>query len=586
MLLHITRAARQALLVVLALGLALPTVALAADRLDVKTDSTFRLLPGKDRVRVTIDIRMTNRHAPTYTVEPCRPGSSQRCRFKHSYYFDQWGYVYVPAGATGIRFSGGVGKRLDEQTQHWKRFSVSFPDLYYGRTRSFRVTYSLPGGEPRSKHRTRVMDAYSYFCWHGEPGDRGTVVAKLPPGYQATTYGEKTRIKRNRKGTTIIARFKASPGTFYACTDAFKPRKLLRTELTSPGGQHVTIEGWPEDPEWSEAMVNAVETTLPDLEALIGEPMPLDEIVVREVSRQSLYGYGSSFRVRHALMRLGEHIDEPTMAPRGLALTWFNERRIKDEWLQMGLSDWAGYRVSGYRCGYAGAYPGKGKPNLRKWKHYSGKPTERQEALIDWQYDAACGLVEDVADRIGDGRMREVIAALVDRRPAYGTVAGDSTRKRSGKRTPATWHDWLDAVDEIGLVPAGVSDLTMAEEALRAHGIATRKQLKGRAEARLAYHETLASMAGTPMPGCVDRAMNAWDFEAARKAIAVAANTYDEIVGCAAMDHADRQSFLERFSAAGKLKSLRALKREAESFRRIEPIVPLVDDGPDLAIMR
>ena len=563
--------ALRALLLALALCLALPAAAFGAGPLVARTDTDYRLNPGQENITVNVDVALTNRKAPTYSVGPCSPGSSLRCRFKTNYFYDGWGYIYVPTGATNIRFSPGVTKRLDKNTKHYKRYEVSFPNLNYGQTRKFNVQYELPGGKPRSKHETRVLDAYSYFCWHGQPGDSGSVSVRMPPGYKATTWYEKTRAKSNKNGTTITGRFKGNPGKFYACTDTSKPNRMLRSKVTSPSGEEVTIEAWPEDPEWAEMMAQAVEDVLPGLQELLGEPMPLDEVTIREVTRQSLDGYGSEFGLRRALIRIGDHIESPSMAARGLAMAWFNDRRVKDTWLQMGLSDWAGYESVDSYCAWPAAYPGKGKPKLRTWKQLKERPTEQQEAVVDWQYDASCWLIQKAANRVGEERMREVIAALVGGTAKYGPQPGPAMRS---ERKAATWKDWLDAIDEIGMVPAGFSTLTMTEDDLVENGVATRKELKGRAQTRQLYHDALAEMDETPMPRLVDNAMGKWDWKTARKAIPIAQSTYGAITGHEVMPEADREAFLADFSAAKSFKALRVVKKRALAYEPPPDYVP------------
>jgi hypothetical protein len=565
------RTLAAAVLLTVSLALAVPAAAMATPGLIEKSDSTFRLHPGQDRIKVNIGLTLTNRKPATTTIRPCTAGSSQRCRFRINYFWNEWGNVYIPAGATKVKFSSpGLRTTIEKKTKHWIVYKLSFPNLNFGQTRRIRTTYELQGGKPRSRHRTRVTDAYTYFCWHGEPGDSGRVTAILPPGYEASTFSGKTRTKTNKKGTTIKAAIKGDPSKFYACTDAFKPSKLIETETTSPDGRIVIVQAWPEDPEWSTQMTTAVEDTLPKLEDLIGRPLPLDEVVVREVSRQSLYGYGIQFGVRHAVVRLGEHIDDPTSAPRGLSSVWFNHRKVADTWLSTGLSEWAGNEVSLLGCWPAGEYPGKGKPSLSKWKALKEKPSERLEAIVVWQGNAACSVISDVADEIGKERMQEVIAALLDGTPKYGR----QPTERAGKFKKVSWKDWLDAVDEIGLLPSGETDLTVTEQALKDVGIAKGKQLRGRIEARTAYHEVLAALDGTPMPRLINDLMGKWKFKPAMNALPVATATYEAIMANELMADADREAFFDRFESARSLKGLRALAKEAKSFEpsSVEPI--------------
>jgi hypothetical protein len=570
MLVFTQRTARYAVLIAVVLSLAIPAAAVATPGLTERSDSTFRLHPGQNRIKTDVVITLTNRKPASTSIAPCSAGSAQRCRFRTNYFWNKWGNVYVPAGATKVRFSSpGLRTSVAKKTKHWTSYLLTFPNLNFGQTRRVKVSYELPGGKPRSKHRTRVMDAYTYFCWHGEPGDTGKVSVVLPPGYEATTFFEKIRTKKTKKHTTIIANFKGDPSKVYACTDAYKPSKLLRTELTSPGGQLVTVEGWPEDPEWSEQMAAVVTDTLPKLESLIGRPLPLDDLTIREVSEQSLYGYGSNFGIRHAVVRLGEHIDNTTSAPSGLASAWFNGRKIKDQWLDFALTNWAGNQVSQFGCWPVAEYPGKGKPNLSKWKQLKDKPSETLEAVVDWQYDAACNIIDTVEDQISDEQMHAVLGSLLDGTPKYGPQPAE----RNGKFRKATWKDWLDAADELGLVPAGVDDLVMAENALKDHGIARARDLKGRAKARAAYHEALATMDGTHLPYIVNDQMGRWKFGSAMKALPIATQTYQAIMANPQMSDEDREAYLVRFVVAKSLKGLRSLASEAASFEPAPPDV-------------
>lgn len=552
----------------LSLALLVPTTVSAAGGLSITSNSTFKLRTGQDRVVVGIDVTLVNRKAPTYSIGACPGAPGSRCRIQTNYYYDSWGLLFVPAGATRLEVrSPGVRSSVVERQRYWTSYKITFPDLHYGQTRKIRVVYELPGAKPRSKHRTRVTDAYTYFCWHGEPGDRGRVTVILPPGYDATTFGEKTRVRKTRKATTITPVFRGNPSRVYACTDAFKPSKLIRSEVAGPGGQMVVVEGWPEDSEWSEQTTEVVEEALPRLEELIGRPMPLDELVIREVSRQSLYGYGSSFSRGRALVRLGEHIDNPSSGPIAVASAWFNQRNIATTWLHHGLADWAGLEVSVAGCWPAGDYPGKGRPNLARWRELDDRPTDQQEAIVDWQFGSACNLVEDVAERIGEERMQGVLASLLDGTPKYGPQPAE----RRGKLKAATWKDWLDAVDELGLVPAGETDLAWGQQALLDVGAARPKQLRGRLAAREAYHQSLSAMDGTSMPRVVNDLMGRWAFERAKPAIELAADAFAAIAGNESMSDADRAAFLDRFEDAASLKGLRALRKEAAAFVSTEP---------------
>lgn len=163
--------------------------------------------------------------------------------------------------------------------------------------------------------------------------------------------------------------------------------------------------------------------------------------------------------------------------------------------------------------------------------------------------------------------MRDVIAAMLDNTPTYGPRPAEGTM---GKARRANWKDWLDAVDELGLVPTGETDMGIAEQALKDMGIASGKQLKGRQAARTAYHEALAGMDGAHLPKFVNAAMEKWDFKTAVKAIPVAIATYGAIADNEVITPEAQKAFMEDFDATRSLDSLRKLKQRATDFQPTE----------------
>ena len=95
-------------------------------------------------------------------------------------------------------------------------------------------------------------------------------------------------------------------------------------------------------------------------------------------------------------------------------------------------------------------------------------------------------------------------------------------RQQDRRTKPVDWRQWLDIVDEVGLVPAGVQDPELAEGLLRRYGIAKRSQLDGRAEARAAFHELQAMAPDGVTPAVVRRLMDDWEFRDARSTIRLA----------------------------------------------------------------
>jgi len=533
-----------------------------SDGLVETSRSTFRLLPRQERVGVHVDITLTNRKPSVTRIVPCPGAPSQRCRQRVSYYVDRWGYLLVQSGARDVRITGpGVSARVARRNGPWIGYIVRFPRAEYGQTRRVRVTYQLPAGRPRSTAPTRVTKAYAHFCWHGQPTDRGTVVAVLPGGYETQTRGGGVRARTSRRSTLVQARRPASTARFAVCTDAFDSDKLQRIEAASPSGQHVIVEGWPEDPTWSTSVAEGLPTTLGRLEAIIGEGLPTDGIVIRQVASQALDGYAGEFSLTRGQIRVGESLEDPTLVAHELAHAWFNGASLADLWLIEGYAQWAATVATVQQCAEPGDYPGKGSPQVRRWRFLGPDPSRTDQAVVDYQYAAACTLIAEIASLVGPHRMRELTAAVLSGESAY---AARGAMRADDPPVPG-WREWLDAVDELGLVPAGHADLELAERLLLEQGIATRRDLRFRSEARAAYHAML-SRHGDATPAIIASYLEEWQFTRALQAIgisevALAALTKAEM---AEADTVALATTRARLAQARSLRGLRATRDEAQ----------------------
>ena len=74
------------------------------------------------------------------------------------------------------------------------------------------------------------------------------------------------------------------------------------------------------------------------------------------------------------------------------------------------------------------------------------------------QEAAACGIVSAVAERMSEEQWREVVGSLLAGETKY--VGSDEPAAASSTRVD--YREWLDAVDERGLVPAGQADPAFA----------------------------------------------------------------------------------------------------------------------------
>jgi hypothetical protein len=527
--------------------LAMVTVAAASstalgfdDQLQTRSMSTFSLQPGKDRVAVMVDLSITNR-------------IPDRVDFLGTtHYYNQDFPVLIQKGATNVRVSGeGTKIRRVHRGEVADTYKVTYPRVFKGQTAKVRVSYELKAAGPGSARTTRVTNAYSHFCWHGQPTDRADARAILPKGYRPDTVGDGIRSKSVRGATWLMPQRMKDAKRLH-CVESSKPSKLARNTITTPSGESVVVEGWPEDPQWLSAVSSLVEATLPVLQAWVGSPMPAHELVVRQSAIQALGGYAGDFDGRSDEIRVGETTDNPETVTHELAHAWFNRSTMGETWMIEGSAEWASRVANGYWCSDPSAIAASARSNLRDWQYLGIDADERENAVVSHQYAASCWIHQEVTKAVGFERMVSVNRALLERTPKYGG-AGDPDA------AVPDWREWLDAVDEIGLVPAGVDDFEFAERLLVDFGIADPNELSDRAGARAYYHAALDAW-GEYLPEAVRVYMDAWEFDSAVAAMDVA----DVIVGdlnavAYSADPADLYAMWEAMATARSLADLEAL---------------------------
>ncbi|MET0773587.1 MAG: hypothetical protein ABWZ82_10915 [Candidatus Limnocylindrales bacterium] len=121
------------------------------------------------------------------------------------------------------------------------------------------------------------------------------------------------------------------------------------------------------------------------------------------------------------------------------------------------------------------------------------------------------------------------------------------------------WRQWLDIVDEAGLAPAGVADLTFAEDLLVEAGVIRRRAVRGRADARSAFHELQAMAPSGVTPVVVRRALDTWDFDAAARDIRLARQVAERL-GSAGASSPELTSLWAEYESASSRRALQRLR--------------------------
>ena len=538
-----TVAVVSAVLALAAVTAASSTALGSDDQLQTRSTSTFRLQPAKHRVAVTVDLSVTNRIPDGFDYVTSRP---QR------FYVKKFA-VHIQKGATNVRVSGkGSNIRRVREDEVIDTYKVIFPRIFRGQVAKVRVSYDLQAAGAGSSKMTRVTDAYSHFCWHGQLTDRADARAILPKGYSPDTIGRGVRT-RSVDGATWLTPKGQKDAKSLHCVESSKPNKLARNTITTPSGESVVVEGWPENPQWLNAVSGLVEATLPVLQAWAGSPLPTAELVVRQSANQALGGYAGDFDGRSDEIRVGETTDDPATVTHELAHAWFNRSTMGETWMIEGSAEWASRVANGYWCSDPSTYTASARSNLRDWQYLGIDADERENAVVSHQYAASCWIHQEITKAVGFDRMVDVNWALLERAPKYGGA-------QDPEAAVPDWREWLDAVDEIGLVPAGVEDLEFAEHLLVDFGVADPNELADRAGARAYYHAALDAW-GEYLPEAVRVYMDAWEFDSAVAAMDVA----DVIVGdlnavAYSADPADLYAMWEAMATARSLADLEDLR--------------------------
>ena len=421
------------------------TVQAADDFLRVSADTTYRVDTGDRLVRVRIDFTMTN--LQPNTVRRTSLGTTTT-----RYYYDRLLFS-VPSEARSLVSTSG-GSRLGTSVRArdgFRAVTVRFPNLFYRASRSLRVEFTLPGGKPRSSSDIRVGSAFTTFTtWAWGDAGRSTVRIVLPKGFDEDGYGDDVTQRTHPDRVELRSGRIADPLEWYHVVVADRPSALTDVDFR-PGGHKVVIEAWPEDATWRDRVVEVLSEGLPALEEMIGLPWPLaDELIVTEVHTPLLEGYAGFFDQSKDVIAMSEDLDDQTILHEA-SHAWFNGSLVTDRWIIEGLAEHYADRVR-ERLGLpsesdpeAVERTAKGAFPLDRWPDPARIDDAESEAQELYGYGAAYTVIREIAEDIGDDRMRSVLAAVLARESAY---VGDDGPDRTG--TTIRWKRFLDLVQGVG----------------------------------------------------------------------------------------------------------------------------------------
>ena len=507
-----------------------PLHASAAEGYGETASTVYRLDPAKGVLRVTVTLKVTNRTPDTREPYSCIKYSSDWLPIPYvTTCYNETRYVLTTASAVieneaqSVKAVSG-GKPLEVSAgarDAWYRVAtVTFPELHYGKSRTIKLSYTVKGGAPRSDTTTRTLRAYASFCAIANGTDASSVTVRMPKGFDVSTTGRKLKVATAGSERVYTSGAIKNPATWSACFTGTNKAGYRTEKLAAADGQTIRLRSWPEDQAWATNVSADVTSSLPRLEQLTGTSMSSTaNLNIQESATGN--EYAGFYNPTTNTVTVGEDFQQPAIVEHELAHVWFNGSVLKETWLSEGFAEWAARTVSDEdpACVRPDATPGT--VNLATWKYLAPRADTADRVAVATQYQAACYVMTAVATAAGQERMTTAVTALLERRDPYAT---DPAAKRAAKL--ATWRDWLDAVDELALAPAG-APASLASDLLVEYGVATDTGLLAqRAAARRAYANLAATVDGWDLPPAVRTPLATWSFGAAETAIDAAGVTW------------------------------------------------------------
>jgi hypothetical protein len=508
---RITAVAALVIAAGLAAGLlaATPAPVAAADGYRQTAASTYVLDLVGQRVKVTVQLTLTNTTSLYYYTG-----------------FNTW----VEAAATGVNaVSGGTMRFTLGAAEHgFRPLRVLIPDLLPGNSRVTTITYSIPGGAPRSSSTVRTGRAYATFCAVPSGTDSGSLTVRWPKGYVVDTWGEPMPAKTAGSEVVYTKTGIRNVTTYYTCFAGVN-RDAYKSGVVDPtSDRSVVLRWWPEDQVWADSVRAKIRNGLPALAKLIGRELDGNRhLTVEEAATGG--EYAGFFDAATNTITVDEDFTQASLVEHELAHAWFNTGSIGDAWIYEGAAEWAARTVSRDEAacpeptGAAAA-----RVRLATWLRLNPRSTDAERDTVSAEYDVACYVMTAVTDAAGAAAMSKAWGALLDGRDPY---AVDAAAKRA--RTLATWQDWLDAVDELAFpadaaAPTAASGSKVASDLLVTYGVTADQQLlDARTATRSAYHALAARVGDWVVPVAVRAPLAAWDFAAASAAITAAGPAWD-----------------------------------------------------------
>ena len=517
--------------------------------LTLVTDARYEVLPDAKRVHVSISITATNHLTDTAT---------------RSYYYDR-AFLAVLPGSSGFRISGEQGTPkvvVSSRKADHTLLRIDFgARLASGKSTTFALGFDLidPGGAGNRDLRVGTT-VVSFPIWafgtDSTPGSR--VQVALPVAYHVEFLAG--NLPGPEVGPDGLAVYDSGalqePLAFYAYLVGDRPGTYVDTTLSVPiadTAATIVIQAWQDDPEWAVRVGDLFARGLPVLGRSIGLPWPApDALFVREALARNTGGYAGIFDPAEGRIDVAYYAG-PGVVLHEAAHRWFNGGLLADRWSNEAFASLYGQDAAA-ELGIDVADPeltealDASRIPLNDWAPIG----EADDAVETYAYAASLALAREIAERAGDGPLREVWAKAQAKVGAYQPIGGDAQAGTAeGNETvdsPPDWRGLLDLLEEstgqsfTDLWTTWVvrdSDLPLLEQ---------------RANAQGRYNALVAAADDWRLPSSIRTALRAWQFDTADRLFDDAAevlNLRSEIARQAARHGLNQPSTLRPLFEAG-----------------------------------
>lgn len=479
-----------------------PEVRAALPDLTVVSAARYDVQPDQRRVRVTVDLTLTNRLKDTAT---------------RLFYFDHALFDVLP-GASGFKVtteaSGTPTVRALATTKDYTRLRIDLGSrLRSGKSAIYRLTFDLkdPGGAPTRD--LRIGDSLvSFPVWSFASDDTpgSSVVVVFPAGYEvAVEAGKIPAPTTGADGRTIFRTGTlAKPLDFFAYLVADRPGAYQDTTISTDvldAPVEVLVRAWSDDAAWSERVGDLVERALPAMGDRIGLPWPAYDppLTVREAVSRSTGGYAGLFDPREGRVDIAYYADDFVILHEA-AHAWFNGSLLADRWASEAFASYYG-SAAAFDLELKVATDvltdelQASRIALNDW----GPVGSEAVAAEDYAYAAALEVARLIAARAGGDGLRAVWADAAAGVGAYQPLGG-------GTETVEGPPDWRGLLDLLEARTAATYDDLWRTWIARPTDLPL---LDARAEARARFAAIRTQAADWRLPEPIRDALRAWQFD-------------------------------------------------------------------------